>query len=249
MIYAAVFVIISLASFIFVMLGLGGAMVYVPVLKWAGFSMKEVAIPLGLLLNGLTTLLALFPYARNKLVDWKGGFSMAAAAFIAAPVGAVVTNYVPADLLLILFAVAVVLAAIRMVFISRLPEPETMLSAKKRAVIGGLVGAFAGFIAGLLGVGGGFIMAPLLMWMGYKTKQAAATSAFAVTFSSFSGFLGHVAVGHFNWMLAALLIVAILIGSQLGSLFMIHKAKPKWVKQLYAVVLLGIAVKLVAGIL
>lgn len=249
MIYAAVFVIISLASFIFVMLGLGGAMVYVPVLKWAGFSMKEVAIPLGLLLNGLTTLLALFPYSRNKLVDWKGGFSMAAAAFTAAPVGAVVTNYVPADLLLILFAVVVVLAAIRMVFISRLPEPETMLSAKKRAVIGALVGAFAGFIAGLLGVGGGFIMAPLLMWMGYKTKQAAATSAFAVTFSSFSGFLGHVAVGHFNWMLTAILIVAILIGSQLGSLFMIHKAKPKWVKQLYAVVLLGIAVKLVAGIL
>jgi len=248
MIYAVIFVIISLASFIFVMLGLGGAMVYVPVLKWAGFSMKEVAIPLGLLLNGLTTLLALFPYARNKLVDWKGGFSMAAAAFIAAPLGAIVTNYVPANLLLILFAVAVLLAAIRMVFISRLPEPEIMLPAKKRAVIGGLVGAFAGFLAGLLGVGGGFIMAPLLMWMGYKTKQAAATSAFAVTFSSFSGFLGHVAVGHFNWMLTAILIVAILIGSQLGSLFMIHKAKPKWVKQLYAAVLLAIAVKLVIGV-
>ena len=247
--YAVVFVIISLASFIFVMLGLGGAMVYVPVLKWAGFSMKEVAIPLGLLLNGLTALLGLFQYSRNNLVDWKGGFSMATAAFITAPVGAIVTNYVPADLLLILFAVVVLLAAIRMMFISRLPEPETLLSTQKRAVIGGLVGAFAGFIAGLLGVGGGFIMAPLLMWMGYKTKQAAATSAFAVTFSSFSGFLGHVAVGHFNWLLAALLSVAILIGSQLGSRFMIHKAKPKWVKQLYAVVLLAIAVKLILGMI
>jgi len=248
LIYVAVFVIISLASFVFVMLGLGGAMVYVPVLKWAGFSVKEVAIPLGLLLNGLTTLLALPAYARNKLVDWKGGFAMTAAAFVAAPVGALVTSYLPVNLLLILFASVVVVAAVRMVFISRLPEPETMLSIKKRTVIGSLVGAFAGFLAGLLGVGGGFIMAPLLMWMGYKTKQAAATSAFAVTFSSFSGFLGHVAAGHFNWLLTAILVVAILIGSQLGSQFMIHKAKPKWVKQLYAVVLIAIAVKLIMGV-
>ena len=44
------------------MLGLGGGMIYVPVLKWAGFSVKEVAIPLGLLLNGLNTLLALIPF-------------------------------------------------------------------------------------------------------------------------------------------------------------------------------------------
>jgi uncharacterized membrane protein YfcA len=248
MIYAFVFIIISLASFIFVMLGLGGAMVYVPVLKWAGFSVKDVAIPLGLLLNGLTTLLALPAYARNKLVDWKGGFAMAAVAFVAAPIGAVVTNYVPVNLLLVLFAAVVVVAAGRMVFISRQPEPETMLSMKKRAVIGGLVGAFAGFLAGLLGVGGGFIMAPLLMWMGYGTKQAAATSAFAVTFSSFSGFLGHVAAGHFNWLLTAILVIAVLIGSQLGSQFMIRKAKPKWVKQLYAIVLLAIAVKLIVGV-
>jgi len=81
--------------------------------------------------------------------------------------------------------------------------------------------------------------------MGYKTKQAAAISAFAVTFSSFSGFLGHVAAGHFNWLLTVILVIAILIGSQLGSQFMIHKDKPKWVKQLYAVVLLAIAVKLI----
>ena len=81
--------------------------------------------------------------------------------------------------------------------------------------------------------------------MGYKTKQAAATSAFAVTFSSFSGFLGHVAAGHFNWLLTVILVIAILIGSQLGSQFMIHKDKQKWVKKLYAVVLLAIAVKLI----
>ena len=47
-------------------------------------------------------------------------------------------------------------------------------------------------------MGGGFIVAPMLMELGYPTKQAAATTAFIVTFSSFSGFLGHMAEGHID---------------------------------------------------
>lgn len=115
---------------------------------------------------------------------------------------------------------------------------------KKRSIIGAGVGAFAGFIGGLLGIGGGFIIAPILMWMGYKTKEAAATTAFVVTFSSFSGYLGHMAEGHFNWTLTIVVVIAVIIGSQLGGGFMSGKAKPKWVKSLYAAVLFAIAIKL-----
>ncbi len=249
MLYSIVFVIIFAASFLFAMLGLGGGMVYVPVLKWAGFPVKEVAIPLGLLLNGLNTLLALIPYARKKLVDWKGGMAMAAAAFIFAPVGAYTAQFVPVKTLLILFAIAVFIAAVRMSIFARQPEPETIMSLTKRSLIGGAVGAFAGFMGGMLGLGGGFIIAPILMWMGYKTKEAAATTAFVVTFSSFSGYLGHVAEGHFNWTLTVIVVIAVMIGSQLGGNFMSTKAKPKWVKQLYALVLFAIAIKLIIGVL
>ncbi|WP_457654524.1 sulfite exporter TauE/SafE family protein [Rhodocaloribacter sp.] len=249
MLYTIVFFIIFAASFLFAMLGLGGGMVYVPVLKWAGFPVKEVAIPLGLLLNGLNTLLALIPYSRKKLVDWKGGMAMAAAAFLMAPVGAYTAQYVPVRTLLILFAVAVFIAAMRMLAFARQPEPEQIMPLKKRSVIGGGVGAFAGFMGGMLGLGGGFIIAPILMWMGYRTKEAAATTAFVVTFSSFSGYLGHVAEGHFNWTLTIIVVIAVIIGSQLGGSFMSAKAKPKWVKRLYAVILLVIAVKLVWGVL
>lgn len=244
MLYAIVAIIIFAASFLFAMLGLGGGMIYVPVLKWAGFSVKEVAIPLGLLLNGLNTLLALIPYARKKLVDWKGGLAMALAALIFAPTGAYTAKYVPVNTLLILFAIAVLGAAVRMVFFAKNPEPEEMMDIKKRSIIGAGVGAFAGFIGGLLGIGGGFIIAPILMWMGYKTKEAAATTAFVVTFSSFSGYLGHMAEGHFNWTLTIVVVIAVIIGSQLGGGFMSGKAKPKWVKSLYAAVLFGIAIKL-----
>lgn len=249
MLYTIVAIIIFAASFLFAMLGLGGGMIYVPVLKWAGFSVKEVAIPLGLLLNGLNTFLALIPFARKKLVDWKGGSAMAFAALIFAPVGAYSAQFVPVDTLLILFAIAVLAAAIRMVFFARNPEPEKMMDLKKRSIIGTGVGAFAGFAGGLLGIGGGFIIAPVLMWMGYKTKVAAATTAFVVTFSSFSGYLGHMAEGNFNWTLTIIVVIAVVVGSQLGGSFMSGKAKPKWVKSLYAAVLFAIAIKLFIGAL
>ena len=249
MLYLIVSIIIMAASFLFSMLGLGGALIYVPVLKWAGFPVKEVAIPLALLLNGLTTVIALIAYFKNKLVDVKGGLAMTISAFLFAPVGALVSDKLPVNILLILFSAAVLVAAGRMLLMSRKPEPKEIMSFKKRAIIGAIIGGFAGFMAGLLGIGGGFIMAPLLMWMGYETKKAAATSAFAVTFSSFSGFMGHVAQGHFNWTLTIILSVAVIIGAYLGSNFLVKKAKTTRVKQIFAVVLLVIAIKIIVGVI
>ncbi len=248
MITFIVFIIILAASFLFSMLGLGGALIYVPVLKWAGFPVKEVAIPLALFLNGTTTLIALIAYFKNKLVDYKGGLAMTVSAFLLAPVGALVSDKMPVNILLALFSVSVLAAAGRMLFMSKRPEPNEIMSLKKRAIIGAMIGGFAGFVAGLLGIGGGFIMAPLLMWMGYETKKAAATSAFAVTFSSFSGFLGHVAQGHFNWTLTIILTIAVIIGALLGSNFLVGKAKTSRVKQIFALVLLVIAIKIFIGI-
>ena len=249
MLYLIISVIVLAASFLFSMLGLGGALIYVPVLKWAGFPVKEVAIPLALLLNGFTTLIALIAYFRNKLVDVKGGLAMTIFAFAFAPIGALVSDKLPVNILLIFFSVAVFAAAGRMLFMSRKPEPKEIMSFKKRAIIGAVIGAFAGFVAGLLGIGGGFIMAPLLMWMGYETKKAAATSSFAVAFSSFSGFLGHVAQGHFNWTLTVFLTIAVILGAWLGSNFMVNKAKSRIIKQIFALVLFAIAVKLILGVI
>ena len=244
MLYTIIFAIIAIASFIFAMLGLGGGMVYVPVLNWAGYDMKEVAIPLGLLLNGLNTLLVLIPFARKKLVDWKGGAVMAVTALIASPLGAMISSQVPVQTLKVLFAAMVVAAALRTLWASNKAEPETMMSLQKRSIIGFFVGGFAGFIGGMLGLGGGFIIAPILMMMGYKTKEAAATTAFVVTFSSISGYLGHVSQGHMNWWLTGVVVIAVIIGSQLGGRYMTQKAKSKQVKLIYAIVLLLIAVKM-----
>ncbi len=249
MLYTIIFFIITAASFIFAMLGLGGGMVYVPVLNWAGFDMVNVAIPLGLLLNGLNTALVLIPFARKKMVDWKGGAVMAATALVAAPLGAMTSSKVPVETLKILFAAMVVIAALRMIWASKMPEPLQKISLRKRSTIGFFTGAFAGFTGGMLGLGGGFIIAPILIMMGYKTKEAAATTAFVVTFSSFSGYLAHMAQGQMNWPLTIVVVLAVVVGSQLGGRYLTQKAKSRQVKLIYAVVLLLIAVKMVYSVM
>ncbi len=236
-------IIILAASFLFAMLGLGGGMVYVPALNWAGYDLVTVALPLGLLLNGLNTSLALIQFGRKKLVDWKGGIFMALSALVASPIGALTSKHVNQADLKLIFAAAVLFAAIRMLRQANKEEPKEKASLKKRIIWGVAVGLSIGFLGGMLGIGGGFVFAPVLMALGYKTKEAAATTAFVVTFSSFSGYLGHVADGDMNWTLTIILIIAVIIGSQFGARFMSNRAKPKMVKKIYAIVLILIAIK------
>jgi len=237
------FVILVLA-FIFSMLGLGGAMLYIPVFHWFGYNFKAVAIPTGLLLNGLTALSAAVYYLRAKMVDVRGSIPLIISSFLGAPVGAWFTKMVPTRTLILLFAIAMVFAGGRMLLTSKNPEKDTMMPAGRRMALMTVGGFFIGFIAGLLGVGGGFLFVPMMIAMGYPTKRAAATSAFVVIFSSFSGFAGHVAEGHFDWPLMIATSIAVIVASQIGAKVMKEKMKARWIKQMFAVILLAVAVKL-----
>ena len=143
-----------------------------------------------------------------------------------------------------LFAISMVFAGGRMLITSARPEKEKMMELRLRMILMSVGGFFIGFVAGLLGVGGGFLFVPLMIAMGYATKQAAATSAFVVIFSSFSGFAGHIAEGHFNWPLMIATSMAVIVASQIGAYIMREKMKARWIKQMFAVILLGVAVKL-----
>jgi len=241
---ALVTFLIFAVSGVFAMLGLGGGMLYVPIFHWLGFGLKSEVIPLGLLLNGLNTLIALVPYGRKRLVDWTGGLPMAVSALVFAPLGALAAPHVPDRVLLYLFAAAAVAAGIRTLAVAGQADPTQLLPLRERMLVGSAVAAAAGFLGGLLGIGGGFIIGPLLMWIGYDTKRAAATTAYIVTFSSFSGFLGHVAHMTIHWPLLVAVVLAVIAASLLGSWLMANRAKPSWVKWFYGLLLLGVAAKL-----
>ena len=243
MLAAAVAVIMGLAL-LFSMLGLGGAMLYVPVLNWFGFDFKTVAVPTGLLLNGLTTLSVAISHGRYGLVDWRGGLPMIATSLGAAPLGALGTRHVPTEILILLFALGMVAAGGRMLATAGHPEPRVLMPAGRRAALTALAGLGIGAIAGLLGLGGGFLVLPLLLAIGYPTKQAAATSAFIVVFSSFSGFAGHVAIGHFHWSLVVSAALAVIAASQIGAWLMRERLQTHLIKRAFGVILLAVAAKM-----
>lgn len=231
-------------SFIFAMLGLGGAMLYIPVFHWLGYDFKTVAIPTGLLLNGVTALSAAVFYLRSKMVDVRGAIPMIISSFLGAPVGAYFTQLLPTRILIFFFVLAMAFAGGRMLVSAGQADGGKSMSQGKKMVLMIVGGFFVGFIAGLLGVGGGFLFVPMMLAMGYKTKEAAATSSFVVIFSSFSGFAGHVAEGHFYWPFMLATTGAVIVGSQIGAKVMKEKMKAKWIKQMFALILLGVAIKL-----
>ncbi|MGQ9686510.1 MAG: sulfite exporter TauE/SafE family protein [Thiobacillaceae bacterium] len=235
---------VFVVSAVFAMLGLGGGMLYVPLFKWLELPLKTVAIPLGLLLNGVTSASALARYAREGLVDFRGGLPATLAAMVMAPLGARLTHSVPKDVLIGLFAALTLLAGLYSLQGSGRADAPRPMSPRRRMVIGLALGGGEGFVGALLGVGGGFIVAPVLMMLGYGAKQAAGTTAFIVTFASVSGFAAHAAQGHIEPLLAVLTVIAALAGSQLGAWFMAKRAKPAWVKRLYGGLLLAVAAKL-----
>ncbi len=249
MVYFIVALIILVTAFVFSMLGLGGALLYIPIFKWFGFNFKAVAIPTGLFLNGITALSSALYYLRSKMVDIKGSLPMVVASFSGAPVGAYFTRFVPTHILILLFAAGMIIAGIRMLLASAQAEPTRLMSFLKRILITGIASFFIGFIAGLLGIGGGFLFVPMMIAVGYPTKIAAATCSFVVVFSSFSGFMAHVAEGHFDSKLLFFTTIAVIIGSQIGARVMKGKMKPKWIKRLFGLLLIGVAIKLALKVL
>ncbi|WP_028962591.1 sulfite exporter TauE/SafE family protein [Sulfobacillus thermosulfidooxidans] len=237
-------VLIFLVSVLFAMLGMGGGMLHVPILLWLGFDLKTVAQPLGILLNGLTSLMALITYWRHGLVDWKGSLPLALAALALAPLGAWVARFIPEHALLIMFFIVIILAAFRTLQSLRKPEPVDS-PPRDRWVWATLGAGLAALAGGMLGLGGGTFISPLLMWMGYPTKQAVATTAYIVTFSSFSGFLGRVEYFHAPWTFTVILSITVIVAAAIGSRLMATKAKPQWIKVAYSLLLVGVGIKLV----
>jgi hypothetical protein len=161
-------------SFVFSMLGQGGGMVYMPLFHWVGLSIKALAIPLGIILSATAKVFSLPQYQRQHLIDWRAAWPMMLAVLAGALLGARLTGIVPAEALIWSFALVLLVAAVRTLWVVRQPEPNTELPWVRRALLGALVAGVAGFVGGLVGIAGGFIISPVLIWMGFGSKKSAA---------------------------------------------------------------------------
>jgi hypothetical protein len=243
----AIYIISAALVFVFsgllAMAGLGAAFLFVPLFYYLGVPLAEAA-PTALLLNVVSLLFATINYWRGKLINFRVGLPVLIVAVILSPFGARLTPYVDKRLLLGLFAAFLVFAGFMMLFYQA-KKRERELSRSVEVSAGAGVGAVAGFFGGLLGVGGGNFILPVLNWLGLDAKVAAGTTALIVVFSSLSGFLGHASLGRLDPVFIGVMAVMAAAGSIIGSHLMKTRLSSAQLKKFIGVLLWLIAAKMI----
>jgi uncharacterized membrane protein YfcA len=241
----------ALITFIFTILltiaGVGAAFILIPVFIALGIDL-HTAMATALLLNSIAMVFASYRFIKNGLVVWNVAIPILIVATALSPVGAYVSVGLNREVLLWLFVAFLLFAAVMMLFYKS-KQKDVESSKTKQMTYGVSVGAFAGFLGGLLGVGGGNFIVPVLVWLGFNPKKASATTSFIVIFSSFSGFLGHATVGNISVTLLGLTAVGSALGAIIGAWLMTEKLNREQVKLLIGTVLLGIAARMIWNLL
>ncbi len=172
--------------------GVGAAFILIPVFLSLGIPLLT-AMSNALLLNSIAMVFASTSYAREKLIVFRTALPILIVASILSPLGARTAEHLPRVVLLWMSVGFLIFAGSMMLFY-KAKEREIETNTKKFVGYGIDVGSLAGYLGGLLGVGGGNFTVPVLVWLGFNPKKASAATAFIVIFSSLSGFLGHVSL-------------------------------------------------------
>jgi len=237
---AAVFLI----SLVLTMVGLGGGLIFSPLFVILELP-KTAAASASLFLNLIAAGAASFTYTRRKMVDFSVSIPLIISSSLAAPIGSYFNVRIDLKPFLVIMAVVLALAGARML----MPPPGDaggggMPPSKKFA--GGIaIGACIGLMGGLLGIGGGVFVVPLLIYvLKTPTKIAAASSTFIVCFSSLTGFLGYAAMERINWVFILPAAVASFAGGQAGARIMSTRLKGKSIRIIFSIILFGLCAKL-----
>lgn len=237
-----IFIISFVAAFVFALGGVGAAIILIPILVSLGIPIN-VAKPVGLFYNTVSLTGASINNIKNKRLDFKVGIPIIIASFLFAIAGAYMSKFISNTVIMYLFIAFLLFSSFMFLFYKkkekdnyRTDTPYIQLS---------LIGAFAGLLSGMLGIGGGGIISPLMLMLGFNPKKIATITAFVVPFSSFSGFLTYWAIGKINWEILLIASVAGIAGATLGTIFMQKKLNAGTVKKILAIVLLLMAAKMI----
>lgn len=240
------YLIASLITFIFTTVltiaGVGAAFILIPVFVALNVPLLT-AMSTALLLNSIAMIVASYYNGKAGLILYKTALPILIFASLLSPLGAITAEHLPKRLLLWLFVGFLIFAGSIMLWYQ--PKKREVSDNKKLITYGVGVGGFAGYLGGLLGVGGGNLIVPALVWLGFDPKKASATTSFIVIFSSFAGFLGHISLGNIDHNLLILCAIGSIAGAILGNYLMRKRLSAPQVKKIIGVVLYIIALKMI----
>jgi len=215
------------------MLGGGGSILSIPILVYLFNIDAVMASAYSLFIVGATSLVGAIPKYREHLVNVRTGLIFGIPSIIAIFVTRKwIIPSIPDVLLFIgsfaltkrilllgIFAILMILASIAMI-----KKRGEFVSDTNGIQVGGIMaqGVLIGFLTGLVGAGGGFLIIPALVLLtGIPFKTAVGTSLFIIAINSLMGFMGDVLNYSINWTflfeITCLAIIGILVGNQLSK--------------------------------
>ncbi|WP_417809331.1 sulfite exporter TauE/SafE family protein [Thioclava sp.] len=236
--YSLYFGLTLILSTLFAMGGVGSAIALVPSFSMLGMTI-DLAKSLGLFVNTASTVTASVMNFRRGVLDFRFALPLVVSILIATPIGAWSSQFVARPVIEGLLIAFLITAALLLLFSRR-----TTLVTYTRSWPLYLIGGSVGVISGMLGVGGGSLMMPALILLGYDAKKSARAISFVIPFSSAGAFLTYLSFTAMNWPLLATVAVAAILGGYLGERIMHNRLNPAQIKKLIAVLLLLMAAKM-----
>ena len=211
------YVLLFLVAFLYSSVGHGGASGYLALMVIYNIS-PDVMKPTALLLNLFVSLTSFIQFYRGKHFNWKIFLPFAIASVPMAFVGGLIT--VETIIYKKILGLLLLIPIIRFLFFRNISMQDLK---KASTILSLLIGAIIGFLSGLIGIGGGIILSPVLLLLKWANmKQAAAISALFIFVNSISGLAGQFTKGiHFNSEMYVYVIIAFaggVCGAYLGSI-------------------------------
>jgi len=208
-------------AFIFSMFGQGGGSVYSPLLLTLGFAIL-LSTSTSLVLNLITSLSAGYIFYKKNMIDYKTSLIFAPGISLGAFAGGALSKSFDTTVLLWVFVVFLVGVGARMIYSywekGKVEDNKPLQLSTGKIVLIAVFGAAVGFLAGLLGVGGGIFIVPFMVYvLKSPTKIAAGSSHLIISFSALAGIIGHATSHHFDLPLILVTGIAVLIGGNLGA--------------------------------
>jgi uncharacterized protein len=106
-----------------------------------------------------------------------------------------------------------------------------------------IIGLGIGIGASFTGLGGGFLIVPLLLWYGFNASHASGTSAMAILVIAISTIVAHQRLGNIDYKTGILIGVGGIVGAQLGAQLVSHVSTETF-RRIFAVILAALAIYL-----
>ena len=236
--YIEYFLITLGVSSFFAMGGVGSAVALVPIFDMLGLGFN-IAKTIALFINTSTTVTASIMNLKRGVLDARFAFPLVISSMILSPLGAYSSKFINVSSVKWGFLTFLVFSATMMMF----SKKEAKFKYEKKWILY-LIGAIVGFISGLLGIGGGALVMPLMILLGFDAKKMAIAVSFMIPFSTFSAFLSYISFVKIDWILLIITAIAAIMGGYIGNAVMHFKLEAKHIKKIIAILLYILAIKM-----